>query len=158
MKRYPFYRFLLISGMMLTGMMTATAQPGKRLERIEAAKVSYLTERMNLTPDQAKAFWPLYNEFDDQRRDLKRKSKIFKDEQLEALSDEQVRDGLTQMMDFRQKEVNLEKTYLEKFLKVIPPRQVAIMFKSEKEFMRLLLQKLDNRKHGNGPGPKSGLE
>ena len=30
--------------------------------KLDAARIALITERLNLTPDQAQAFWPLYND------------------------------------------------------------------------------------------------
>ncbi|RYE18489.1 MAG: hypothetical protein EOP51_21860 [Sphingobacteriales bacterium] len=141
--------FILLLIFALSGSINQAlqAQPReKKHERIEAARVSFLTEKMQLTPEQAQKFWPVYNEFSQKRKELKKKARVFKDEDLDALSDAQLREGIMQMMDFREKEAALEKSYVDKFLAVVSPRQLATMYRSEKEFMRLLLKKLDDRK------------
>ena len=140
--------FLLFLAFLTTTVAVAQPGKGKGRERVEAAKVSFLTEKMSLTPEQAQKFWPLYNEMDDKRRELKRKSRVFRDEDLESLSDAQLKQGLKDMMDFRQKELDLEKAYQDKFLTVISPRLLASLYRSEKEFMRKLQQRMENRKSG----------
>lgn len=41
------------------------AQPnGKMQERIKAQKVAFITEKLNLTSDEAQGFWPIYNAFE----------------------------------------------------------------------------------------------
>src|SRR5258706_16201427 len=40
------------------------AQPPR--EKVEAFKIGFLTKRLNLTPDEAKNFWPVYNKFQDE--------------------------------------------------------------------------------------------
>ena len=41
-------------------------------EKIEAAKIGYLTNKLDLTSEQAQKFWPVYNEYSDKRFELKR--------------------------------------------------------------------------------------
>ncbi|MEL7588220.1 MAG: hypothetical protein AAGU19_16040 [Prolixibacteraceae bacterium] len=40
------------------------AQPGKHedFEKYKALKVSYMTEQLELTPQEAQQFWPIYKE------------------------------------------------------------------------------------------------
>ena len=35
----------------------------EKKERIEAMKIGFLTEQLNLTPDEAKVFWPVYDQY-----------------------------------------------------------------------------------------------
>ena len=120
---------------------------GKRSEKIDAAKTAFLTDKMQLTTDQAQKFWPLYNEYEEKKQEIRKKSRFFKDQNLEAMSDQQLKEAINTMHDFRQKELNLEKEYTDRFQKVISIRQLATMYKAEKEFTKVLLQKLNNS-HG----------
>ena len=41
------------------------AQPsGKMQERIKAQKVAFITEKLNLSTEEAQGFWPIYNAFE----------------------------------------------------------------------------------------------
>ena len=54
---------------------TVHAQDDKR-EKIEAMKVSFLTQKIDLNSKEAQVFWPLYNDYSDKvqaLRKLKRK-------------------------------------------------------------------------------------
>ncbi|KAA9332714.1 condensation domain-containing protein [Adhaeribacter soli] len=121
---------------------------GQRGEKIDAARTAFLTDKMKLTPEQAQKFWPLYNEFDAKRKELRQKGRPFKGQNLETLSDAQIKDQMTLMFDNRQKELNLDKEYADKFQKVISVRQLAAMYKGEREFTKALLQKLNESKVG----------
>ena len=120
-----------------------------RHEKIDAAKTAYLTDKMNLSTEQSQKFWPLYNEYDGKRQQIRKKSRALKENNLEAMSDADLKEGINNMMEGRQQELNLEKEYLEKFQKVITVRQVATMYKAEKEFMKVLLKKLNNDNQRN---------
>ena len=143
---------LLLSGLLLLAFLPwqpAAAQDEpeheKRRERIESARVAFLTDKMKLTTEQSQKFWPVYNEFDGKRRELKKQVKTFRGQNLESLSEAEARESISRMMDVRQKELDLEKTYVDKFLKVVSAKQLATMYRSEREFMRLLLQRLDEK-------------
>ena len=58
----------------LAGSQLAQAQPGPPPDksRIEALKVAYLTRRLNLQPEEAERFWPVYHKYADEMRDFQR--------------------------------------------------------------------------------------
>src|SRR6186713_708332 len=111
---------------------------GKRNEKIDAARTAFLTDKMNLSQEQSQKFWPIYNEYEAKRKDLRHKAHPFKGQNIETLSDAQLKDQLNQMFEARQVELNLDKEYAEKFQKVISVRQLAAMYKGEREFMKVL--------------------
>ena len=120
-----------------------------RHEKIDAARTAFMTDKINLSTEQSQKFWPLYNEYDAKRQQLRKKSRTLKEKNLEAMSDAELKEGINNMMEGRQQELNLEKEYLEKFQRVISLRQVATMYKAEKEFMKVLIKKLNDDKPRN---------
>ena len=55
----------------LFGYLTMMAQTNDRLERIKAFKVAFITEKLELTTDEAEKFWPIYNQFEDSSNKIK---------------------------------------------------------------------------------------
>ena len=51
------------------------AQPGSRFkekkEQIKSLKVAFITNELNLTPDEAAKFWPIFNAFDAKQTELR---------------------------------------------------------------------------------------
>lgn len=60
-------------------------------------KIAFLTRRLNLTPDEAKKFWPVYNQFSDELKNIREsRNKAARDvkENLDNLSDKEIeKDG-----------------------------------------------------------------
>jgi len=44
---------------------------GKMHERIKAQKVAFITERLNLSPEEAQKFWPIYNSFENKANKIR---------------------------------------------------------------------------------------
>ena len=121
-----------------------------RLERIQAARVAFLTSRLNLNTSQAQQFWPIFNEFEESRRKIRKQiRKLSVDNVLTDASEEQMKADLRKYFLLKQEELDLEKAYSERFLKVISGRQLAEFYRSEKEFTKLLLKRL-GEKRGRG--------
>jgi len=125
-------------------------------EKIETFKISYLTKQLELTPEEAQQFWPVYNEYQQkleairqQRRALKNPGKPFSD-----LTDKEVEELIDSEIEFQQQDFDIRKTYHERFKSVLSVRQVARLYHAEHEFKRLLLQHLRQKgPHGPPKGP-----
>ena len=111
---------------MLSLMLFATASAwaqrpsGEEMQKIQDAKIAIITNRLNLSPEQATGFWPVYNEYSQKRRDIHRaQRKIINDKKAEGKTDDQVLNNLKEVQDLKQKELDLEKEYQNRFLKVI---------------------------------------
>jgi Spy/CpxP family protein refolding chaperone len=134
---------LLFMFMSLAGFAQGSPSPAR--ERISAAKIGLITDRLNLTTDQAPQFWATYNEYSDKKREIKKQLRGLKNHNSHlTATDEQVQKSLQEMIALRQKEVDLEKDYMNKFLKTISPRQLAELYKTEQDFTKILLERLED--------------
>ena len=119
-------------------------EPSKeRMQNIQNAKIAYITEKINLTPEQSQKFWPLYNQLENERNALREKSSDLRRVNLETISDADLRAALNNRLTWRQSELDLDKQYMDKFLRVISVRQLATLYRSEREFTKVLLKKMD---------------
>ena len=105
----------------------AMAQPpredmGHRRQQMESARIAYLTDRLEITPEQAQAFWPLYNELEDKRRAIREDMMKFRADMGEEITDAQAKQLIDKHLEMRQKELNLEKEYTTKMMEVLTPQ------------------------------------
>ncbi|MDO6391572.1 hypothetical protein Q4E40_15655 [Pontibacter sp. BT731] len=128
------------------GGTVAMAQNGRsqdRRENVEAAKVAFLTDKMGLTAEQSQKFWPLYNEYETKRRELVRSYRSGYREDVDQLSDQEAKARLDGMFNTRERELELEKEYVARYQRVISSNQIIKLYRSEREFTKLLLKKLE---------------
>jgi hypothetical protein len=138
-------RIVLIS-IMIGLALFAKAQNG---ERIEAMKIGFITERLDLTSEEAKVFWPVYNKFTDEMKKLRltTKGKITEEmADMPSLSDAEADKILNDMVSFKLNEAELIKRYAQEFKKVLPVKKVVLLFKAENDFKRELLKRLTKGK------------
>lgn len=115
-------------------------------QKIESAKIAMITNRLNITPEQAPQFWAVYNEYNAKRQELNRRVRQLNNEpQRNNLNNNQLVDGLREVNATKQKLADLDDEYLNRFLKVISPAQVAELYKTEQMFNKMLLNKLNNQ-------------
>ena len=58
---------LFLSSLMLTSAHAANYSQGDWKQRIMSEKVAFLTIEMGITPEEAQAFWPVYNQVEKER-------------------------------------------------------------------------------------------
>ena len=142
------YKIFVILFIALGSVASAQAQGRSEdeIKRIQDAKVAIITNRLNLTPEQSSGFWPIYNEYSQKRREIHREQRmIINNKKALVKTDNQVLSNLKEVQDLRQKELDLEKEYQGRFLKVISASQVIELYKAERTFNDMLIQRLKQR-------------
>ncbi|MFZ4798076.1 MAG: hypothetical protein ACOYMA_11325 [Bacteroidia bacterium] len=138
-------KYIFLVAIVATISLNAMAQKG---ERLEAMKIGFITERLNLSSDEAKVFWPVYNKFTDDLKKLRQstKGKIAEEmSDMPAMTDAEAEKVLNDMVNFKINEADLLKKYAAEFKKVLPVKKVVLLFKAENDFKRELLKKLSQR-------------
>ena len=112
-------------------------------EKIKAEKISFFTEKLNLTPSEAQVFWPVYNEFEKKRFDLQRDIHDFEripDDKFDSLSDAEIEKMMNNYINSFEQEALLLKDYNKRFLKILPKVKVLKMYRTENQFRGHLLR------------------
>lgn len=153
-------RKLLITALVLIGLLsTATARQGRRggdgqprrpIERIHAAKMAYITDKLNLSADQAAQFVPVYKEYEKEimevRKAFRQKYKSQnQDEWDEVTAQRYIDDNL----DYQSKVIEIKRKYNDRFLKVINAKQLADLNEAEREFKQVLQKRLKEYRNNN---------
>jgi hypothetical protein len=123
-------------------------------KNIEAQRIAYITQELKLTPDEAKVFWPIYNEYDAKRHELKKSFKESGDNHkadLDKLTEKEANQILDNQIIEAQKFLDLRKEYHAKFKSVLPAVKVLKLYDAEREFQKILMDKI--RQHMQSPRP-----
>lgn len=144
------FAFLLISICSLGTVSKAQEAPKpteEDMRKIKSAYIALVTERLELSPKQAEKFWPIYNEYVDKRQALKsrldeRRSQI----DPKTASEEEKRSLIDLHLKLKEQEVDLERTYSDRMMRVISPEQLIKLRSAEEDFRRMLLERLQNRR------------
>lgn len=129
-------------------------------ERIKAARVAFITERLALTAEEAEKFWPVYRELSEKRLALRDQ---FEDRRNNPDPKKSVEQNEKELMDFgfqlRQKELDLDREYAPKILNTIPSQKMMLLRKAEDDFRLMIMNQIQKRKgmqqrDGGGPRPR----
>ncbi|MGB3587195.1 MAG: hypothetical protein WBA23_11675 [Tunicatimonas sp.] len=124
------------------------------IEKIETARIAFLTERLSLTPETAQQFWPVYNQWDEQRRELKREEfKLRRLGRTDELNDEMAQEHIDEYFSLKERQLDLEKEMATELSKVLSSTQMLQLIRAEADFQRTILRKLgERRRSGQRPG------
>lgn len=139
---------LFVSGLTAQDAATATPQEANiksyinlLRQDVKKDKVSILTELMELTPEQAAKFWPVYNEYDkeltrlgDERIALIR---IYA-ENYSAMSDQKVSEIGRKALDLEAKRTDLKKRYFERMSHTVSPKVAGRFLQIENQLLMIL--------------------
>jgi hypothetical protein len=108
-------------------------------EKIEAMRVAFITNRLDLTPEEAKQFWPIYNNY---RHDLTqlRRSYYPNDDGTDPHLD------ADRQLDFEQHKLDLKRQYKTQFAQVLGKEKLNKLVGAEEDFKKMLIQTMRNRR------------
>lgn len=137
---WKIWLFSLLAIPALSQNMDETEREPEARKRIEAARAAYITQRLELTTEEAEKFWPVYREFAGKRRELLQQYREVKN------SGKNEQELIELQLTLRQQELDLEKEYSDKFLKVIPAEKLVNLRSAEKDFSRIVMRQIQQRK------------
>lgn len=121
----------------------AFAQSPEAMKKIEAAKIALITERLELTPQQAEKFWPIYREFGKQRQSIRKDFDLARRTfDPNKASEEENKKMLEMANQVKERQLKLEREYSDRILKVITTRQLNNLRKAENDFKEMLLRRI----------------
>ena len=115
------------------------------LEKIRADKKLLVAENMQLTEAEAKAFWPLYDRYQDELFLLRaRSAKLIEDyaDAYEKMTNDTAKKLLDEYMTIETLQLKLRQAYLPKFRKVLPGVKVVRYYQIENKIQAVLLYEL----------------
>ena len=117
-------------------------QDKKVRDKIEAARIAYITDQLQLTPAEAEKFWPIYREFAERRRELRQQLRNTAKNSDPDKTDQEVVD---QQFKVKQQELDLEKDYSGRLLKVISAQKLRSLPQAERRFRQMILDQIQRR-------------
>ena len=102
--------------------LSAQIRKGSR-DKIKMLKISYLTDRLKLTPDEAQKFWPVYNIHDKKKHELKVKLRseikkaIKENENINAVSENDAERLISLKLSTEKKIYELHENFITKIKK-----------------------------------------
>lgn len=108
-------------------------------KKIKALKTAHITEGINLTAKEAQQFWPVYNEFEEKRRNLYRRERA-EIEDIECLTEAKAGEKLNEYVEIEKEDYLLKRQYYNDLKKIFTARRIMQLKKVEDEFNRKIMR------------------
>jgi hypothetical protein len=97
------------------------------IKKIQAMEMAFITKELNLSPDEAQKFWPVFNQYRNELKGIAGERKV--GDHLEK----------------QQKMLDIRKKYREDFTKVMSHERANKVFGAEEEFKSLVRREFQKR-------------
>jgi len=149
---------LLILLGITTNLFAQNYKQQERAEReaiIEEARIAFITKELNLSSEKSQRFWPVYNAYASERKEIMKDMRKMrrKTKQVEKITDSEALTLINKRLENEEKMLNLNKSYKDKFLKVLSPTEFLKLHKAEKKFLHWLREKSDLKEKQGQHGP-----
>ena len=128
-------------------------QRKKDFERLQAEKIAFITQELDLTPEEAQVFWPVYNQcWKEVLASHKASREAFagiRGKQAEGLTDKEMEKKLDAYIQASTRSNQVLADWYPKFKQVLPIRKVAKLYQAEEAFQQRMINNL--RKHPQHP-------
>ncbi|WP_375252377.1 hypothetical protein [Dokdonia donghaensis] len=133
---------------------TTIAQEDKesKREKIKALKVAFITERLELTPDEAQTFWPVYNIYDGRVNDIyDTERKVMRElrTDFDTMDEAAATKTLQTIQSLEKQKLDARAQLLSGLKDKITSKKTLVLFKAENDFRRDLIRKLRGDKGRN---------
>lgn len=148
--------FFLLS-IALAGFSQVNAQDGN--DKIESMKIAFITKRLQLTPEESQKFWPVYNQYEAEKKQI-RQSTMGTVKELKEDGDftnAEAEQAISKYIEFKAKDLELIKKYVAEFRKILPATKVAKLVTAEEHFKKMLMKQAQQggqKPNGQGQGSK----
>ncbi|WP_424494219.1 hypothetical protein [Salinimicrobium sp. GXAS 041] len=139
---------LYVLGFLLLSSLQMLAQNDNDREQIQALKTAYITEGLNLSPQEAQKFWPVYNRFEEKRRNLRRREHA-DIENLECITENEANEMLQEYVQIEREDYLLQKQFFEELRANFSAKRIIQLKKVEDDFHRKLLKEYRARNSKN---------
>ncbi len=140
------YSILLVFALCALGLpLSAQTVKTDSEKALKAEKMAFLTKKMGLTPDEAKQFWPLYDDYWDRKNSILTSRRKLVDEfekDSHKLSEADIIVYTNRYVNSHRQETELLAEFNVKLKAIIPAKKIMLLYQSNYEFKDYLLKKI----------------
>lgn len=122
-------------------------------EKLEAARVAFITNRLDLKPVQAEKFWPIFNQYQEDRTKLMEQMSKLNRAASQETNEVKAREMVEQRFAIQQELLDREKLFMSNIMQVISPLQAVKLSGVNRDFTRQLYRMNQSRDRENKNNP-----
>ena len=154
-------RYFFVLSLLLTCLTLSHAQglglddmpqfTGEAMERVKTMQIAFITNKLGLSPDQSKNFWPLYNQYEDSRKEIRKKYRQSKN--INLMTDKELETHVLSRFEMEQELLDLKRDHYGKLKSAISIRQIAQINAAERQFKAMILKEWRQRQRKQRRNP-----
>lgn len=110
-------------------------------EKLEAQRIAYITNKLDLSSEESIKFWPVYNEYSKKRLEIRKETR----ELRQGRGDN--RNSVDDQLAIQEKELHLKRDYYNRFKLLLPEKKLSRLEEVEKEFNMEVIKTLRERRN-----------
>ena len=151
---------------MTVSSFNSNAQPPQKSnwqDKVMAEKIAFITIELQLTPEEAQVFWPVYNKIDTEKK-LSQKAvneaykALTKALKEDSVSEKEINTLLDNYLTAKEAHKDMGKDNVKEFRKVLSGTKVAKLYVAEEDFRRNHIRNFKDKHkpkmEGRTPGPR----
>ncbi|HNV52876.1 MAG TPA: hypothetical protein PLH91_00665 [Tenuifilaceae bacterium] len=125
--------------------LSLSAQTTDPEKALKAEKVTFLTNKLQLTADEAKVFWPIYDEYWERKIAIQNERRKFVEEfakDVDKLSEADIINYTNRYVNSSKQETELLAEFNTRLKTILPPKKIMLLYQSNYDFKDYLLKKV----------------
>ncbi|MFL1011191.1 sensor of ECF-type sigma factor [Flavisericum labens] len=121
-----------------------------RGDKFKKLKIPFISERVNLTPDEAEKFWPIYNAYEEASSKLRHEKirsihREIKDNR-DGISETKAKELLENLTKYENELQAEELKLIKQLQKIISNKKIILLKMAEEDFKKRLFDRYVNKK------------
>ncbi|MEM6515694.1 MAG: sensor of ECF-type sigma factor [Bacteroidota bacterium] len=109
--------------------------------------MAFITEKLELTSKEAQQFWPIYNEFESKREELRKQMAQIKDGMdFGNLTEVDAKKAVQELISHEEEKTKNETDFLKNLMGTIPSKKIIMLKVAEEKFKKRMLEELRKRR------------
>jgi phage-related baseplate assembly protein len=114
-------------------------------DKVEILRVSFINKKLDLTNAESEKFWPVYNEYNDKIKAIRKNLRQSYRRAPEPLSEAEAEELYLLDLKSKQAEVDVHKQYSDKIKNIIGVKKSVKLKVAEEEFKREIINSIKER-------------
>ena len=122
-------------------------------QRMKSEKIAFLTSEVDITPEEAQSFWPVYNAVNKKKdaalQTVFQAHKALEQAINENKSEKEINTLLEQYLEAQENQREVENDAAQEYKKVLSTKKVAKLYLAEEKFRRQHIRRLHDKPAGS---------
>lgn len=114
-------------------------------DRVEQLRVAFINRKLELSTEEAEKFWPVYNEYNDKIKAIRKNLRMNYRNREASLSEQEAEELYQLDLKSKQAEVDVHKLYSERIKAIIGVKKSVRLRVAEEQFKREMINTIKDK-------------